>query len=116
MNHATPSHPGRKATLMSSLYTTPAGARGAVSNLDTLHFVCVRDKLPLCDVYVLGPRGRELVTCLVDSGASYCVFPERVAEDAGLSLSKAPRTFRIQYEGSDDFGRLVRTLVKGATP
>ena len=68
--------------------------------------------LPLCDVYVLGPLGRELVTCVVDSGASYPIFPERVAEDAGLSLSKVPKTFRIQYGGSDDFGRLVRAHVE----
>jgi hypothetical protein len=68
--------------------------------------------LPLCDVYVLGPLRRERVTCVVDTGGFYPVFPEHVAEDAGISLSKAPRTFPIQYGGSDDRGRLIRVSIE----
>ena len=70
------------------------------------------EQLPLCDVYVLGPLGRLLVTCVVDTGTMYPVFPQKVAEDAGLSLSTVPKTFRIQYGRNDDFGRLVRTHIE----
>lgn len=68
--------------------------------------------LPLCDVYLLGPLRRERITCMVDTGAFYPVFPERVAEDAGISLSKVPKTFPIQYGGSEDRGRLVRVNIE----
>ena len=68
--------------------------------------------LPLCDVYLLGRFRRERITCVVDTGAFYPVFPERVAEDAGISLSNVPKTFPIQYGGSDDRGRLVRVNIE----
>jgi predicted aspartyl protease len=66
-----------------------------------------RDLLPLCDVQVLGPRGRARVTSVLDTGAVYSVFPARVAEDVGLPLPKSPN-FTIQYGGSVTFGRRIR--------
>jgi len=70
-----------------------------------------QDLLPLCDVYVLGPRGRARVTSLLDTGAFYSVFPTRVAEDVGLPLPKSPN-FPIQYGGSVAYGRRIRCHIE----
>ena len=67
--------------------------------------------LPLCDVDVLGSRGRQPVTCVVDTGAMYPVLLAQVAEDVGLSLPKSPN-FTIQYGGSVEFGRLIRVYIE----
>jgi predicted aspartyl protease len=67
--------------------------------------------LPLCDIDVLGPRGRARVTAVIDTGALYSVFTTRVAEDAGLVLP-AVANFTIQYGGSATFGRRVRAHIE----
>ena len=67
--------------------------------------------MPLCDVHLLGPKGRAQVTTVVDSGAIYSVFPVRAAEDAGLVLPKA-MNFTIQYGGSVGYGRRVRAYIE----
>jgi predicted aspartyl protease len=67
--------------------------------------------LPLCDVYVLGPLGRQSVTCVIDTGAIYPVLQERVAEDVGLLLPKSPN-FTLQYGRSVAFGRRIRAHIE----
>lgn len=67
--------------------------------------------LPLCDVYLIGPKERARVTSVVDSGALYSVFPLRAAEDAGLSLPAAANC-PIQYGGSVTLGRRVRAYIE----
>ena len=67
--------------------------------------------LPLCDVDLLGPRGRARVTSVFDTGALYAVFPTRVAEDVGLPLPRSPN-FAVQYGGSVAFGRRIRAYIE----
>jgi hypothetical protein len=69
------------------------------------------DLLPLCDVYLIGPATRALVTALIDSGAVYPVFPERAAEDAGITLPKV-RRFTVQYGGGTSAGTLARVYIE----
>ena len=67
--------------------------------------------MPLCDVYLIGPKDRARVTAAVDSGALYSVFPLRAAEDAGLVLPTVAN-FPIQYGGSVTLGRRVRAYIE----
>jgi len=66
-----------------------------------------RDLLPLCDVYLLGPKKRALVPALIDSGAMYSVFHVGAAEEAGLALSKAVES-PVQFGGSISLGWRMR--------
>ncbi len=63
-------------------------------------------RMPICDLYLIGPRGRVTVRALVDSGATYSVFPIKAAEDAGIRLT-AGLNLLVQYGGSDVLGRQV---------
>jgi hypothetical protein len=67
--------------------------------------------LPLCDVYLIGPKERVRVTSVVDSGALCPVFPLRAAEDAGIVLP-ASANCSIQYGGSVTLGRRVRVYIE----
>jgi hypothetical protein len=62
--------------------------------------------MPICDVILLGPRGRTSVRALVDSGAVYSVFPMKAAEDAGIILMGGQR-MSLQYGGSTEPGMKV---------
>lgn len=69
---------------------------------------------PICDVFLLGPRGKILQRVLVDTGADYSVFPLKAAEDAGLSLGGAVPA-PIQYGGSSTEGsRMSVQIVMGS--
>lgn len=70
-----------------------------------------RDLLPLCDAYLIGPTTRTLVTAVIDSGAVYPVFPERAAEDAGITLRRV-RNFPVQYGGGLSAGTLARVYIE----
>jgi hypothetical protein len=67
--------------------------------------------VPLVDVYLLGPRGRERIQCVLDTGAIYSVLWERVAQDVGLSLPIWPN-YTIQYGGSVAVGRRIRVHIE----
>jgi hypothetical protein len=67
--------------------------------------------LPLCDVHVLGPRGRTRVRAVVDSGAFEPVFHVGVADDAGISLRRSALV-RVEYGGSTTLGRRTRVHIE----
>ena len=69
------------------------------------------EPLPLCDVYVLGPRGRARVTCVIDTGALYSHFLAGVAEEVGILLPTSPN-HPIQYGESRSMGRRVRAYIE----
>lgn len=69
------------------------------------------DLLPLCDVHVLGPRGRTRVQVVVDSGAFEPVFHVGVADDAGISLTRSALV-RVEYGGSTTLGRRTRVHIE----
>jgi hypothetical protein len=66
--------------------------------------------LPICNLQLIGPRGRISVQSLLDTGAVYSIFPAKAAEDAGLALSPFPN-FTVQYGGSTALGRKMRVDV-----
>jgi hypothetical protein len=57
------------------------------------------DLLPLCDLHVIGPKGRVLQRIVFDSGAEFPIFPRRAADDAGIMLPSAPNSW-VQFGGS----------------
>jgi hypothetical protein len=67
--------------------------------------------LPMCDVYLLGPRSRVLVRSVLDSGAVYSVFHISAAQDAGLQLPNEPN-WTVHYGGSAPPGWCVRTHIE----
>lgn len=62
---------------------------------------------PMCDLQLLGPRGRANLVALVDTGATYSLFPASAARDVGIVLPLAPNQ-NVQYGDSLGFGRRVR--------
>ena len=66
--------------------------------------------LPICDVSLLGPKGRVEVRALVDSGATFSVFPESAAKDAGIQLPVWPN-FPIQYGSGVEKGRKIEVVL-----
>jgi hypothetical protein len=44
--------------------------------------------LPICLPRLIGPRAQVTLRALVDSGATFVVFPESAAEDTGIKLPK----------------------------
>src|SRR5437762_11589049 len=69
------------------------------------------DLLPLCDVFLLGPKGRQHVVTIIDSEADFPVFHLRAAQDAGLNLSRTPN-FSVQYGGSVSAGWRIRAYLE----
>lgn len=67
--------------------------------------------LPLCDVHLLGSRGRVLVRTLVDSGATYSIFPRKAAEDAGINVPEAANQ-EIQYGSEKVMGKKMKVYVQ----
>lgn len=67
--------------------------------------------LPLCDVHVLGPRGRTRVPAVFDSGAFEPMFHVGVADDAGISLTRSTHV-TVQYGGSTTSGRRIRVHIE----
>ena len=45
--------------------------------------------LPLCSLRLFGPKGGATVEALIDSGATYSVFPTKAADDTGIPLPAA---------------------------
>jgi hypothetical protein len=62
---------------------------------------------PMGRVYLLGRTKRVLVNVLIDSGADYCVFPEKAAQDAGIVLPDHNR--RVNFGDRWQEGKFVRT-------
>lgn len=67
--------------------------------------------LPLCDVHVLGSRGRTRVQAVFDSGAFEPMFHIGVADDAGISLTRSALV-TVQYGGSTTLGRRTRVHIE----
>ena len=42
---------------------------------------------PICEIKLYGPKGTSIQRVLIDSGATYSVFPEKTAEDLGIELA-----------------------------
>ncbi len=55
--------------------------------------------LPLLDLHLIGPKNRQKVIGLVDSGATFSIFHSSIAEDAGYNLNSMP-TQNIQFGGN----------------
>jgi len=67
--------------------------------------------LPICELTLLGPRCGAALRALVDTGATYSVFPVKAAEDAGIMLRRGVR-MPLQYGGSLESGVLLRAHVR----
>lgn len=66
--------------------------------------------LPICDVFLLGPRGKVRQRVLIDSGADYSVFAAKAAEDAGVVL-RSDSCCPVQYGGSVSAGWRIRVSI-----
>ena len=64
--------------------------------------------LPLCDVHVLGSRGRTRVQAVF---AFEPMFHVGVADDAGISLTRSALV-SVQYGGSTTLGRRTRVRIE----
>ncbi len=58
-----------------------------------------KELFPFCYIHLLGKRGKVCLKALTDSGATYSVFPESAAEDAGLDLSDSFKEFILYGSG-----------------
>ena len=69
--------------------------------------------LPICSLTLLGPgtSGRASLDVLVDTGATFSVFPNRAAEDVGLPLPRSPN-FPLRFGSSVLPGRRTTAYVE----
>ncbi|MEW6201369.1 MAG: hypothetical protein AB1546_05300, partial [bacterium] len=51
---------------------------------------------PLCDLFLIGSKGKIMLKALIDSGADYSVFKIKDAEDAGVNIKDGEIT-HIQF-------------------
>jgi len=67
---------------------------------------------PICTIKVYGWNQQvETLDVLIDSGATYTVFPAKTAENLGIKLSAGDDCL-IQYGGSETTGKKIDTVIE----
>jgi len=69
------------------------------------------DPKPICEIMLYGSRRAAPQRVKIDSGATYTIFHQSVAEDLGIELANG-QNFPIQYGGSITPGRLVDSVIE----